>query len=164
MLITSLIYRFRIYFVLYQVVVALPFVLSVHISGAYDSIVSALSVINFSVTDSEVSSYSFGSNFDFIDKLYFQTVYPMVVVALICITCGLNLVFKKKEESLLSKNEHNKSRQIISKYIYVALFFIELILPYTSAIIFSTFSCKNIDPDSMEAGDDSFMTADYSDS
>lgn len=49
-----------------------------------------------------------------------------------------------------------------SRYFTVLLVFIFLILPFTSVQIFQVFSCRDVDPDDVESGDDRYMTVDYS--
>ncbi len=91
-------HRMKIYIIFYQILVALPFVLSLNISTAFDAMMSALSFVNVGIAESSVASCSFGSNFDFVDKLLFQTIYPVVVILELAVACRVHVLLKRKEE------------------------------------------------------------------
>jgi len=106
--------------------------------------------------------------------LMFQTLYPVIVVLLLALIALVHLACSKKDIPLLASGDlafeemggkgfrSVAYRKIIFRYVSVGLAFISFILPITSTVIFSTFSCDNVDPNSVETGDDRFMTADYS--
>lgn len=170
-------HRMKIYVIMLQIVVALPFVLSLDMPTAYHSVMNPLRVVNLGLSESSVASCSFASGFDFVDQLLFQTVYPMVVLCCLAVACKWEMMRSgRRRRSLLedegegdavkvladSEEESRQGGRIVSKYMSVAILFLSLTLPFTSTIIFSVFPCHDIDPDSQVSGDNSYMTADYS--
>jgi hypothetical protein len=183
--------RLKMYITLFQIIAALPFVLQLNISAGFNSIASSLSLLNVGISNSAVVACTFGSDFDFVDILLIQTTYPIVILVLLLIGSRVHLVMmQQKQPPLLPPNHGSSScgegdntsdeiggdddasdcdrksssenNTILSNYIFAGLTFSNLILPFTSTVIFSTFYCENVDPESTASGDDSFMIADYS--
>ena len=149
--------RMKIYIAYFQILSMLSYVLDFNFPDIYNYIVSSVrAIVNLSVSGSAVVNCSFGSKYDFIDKLLFDTIYPVAVVLLVASTGTIHLRCRS------SLDEHSKNK-IRSNYAFCCLFFLYMTLPFTSSSIFQTFSCTNVDPDGVDDDDDDmYMTADYS--
>ncbi|CAN0394727.1 unnamed protein product, partial [Ectocarpus fasciculatus] len=148
--------RLKIYVTMWQIVSLLPFTLNVDFPNAYTAIASVLGVFNLNVSRSALVTCSAGHDYDAIDALVVDTVYPIVLVCVLWIIFHVHVMFN---EARLNPTPMPRLR---SRYFTVFLVFTYLILPFTSVEIFQVFSCRDVDPDDVENGDDRYMTVDYS--
>jgi hypothetical protein len=147
--------RVKIYIILWQIISLLPFTLDLDFPNVYEGIAAVLNLCNMGVNVSSLVSCSSESSVDALDNLIFITTMPIVLVAMFWGIRMIHISMKKKE------NSADLSR-ISSRYFNIFLVFTYLILPFTSVTIFQTFSCTDVDPDDVSAGDHSYMTMDYS--
>ena len=149
--------RLKIYISFFQILSVLSYVLDFRFPDIFNHIVNVFrAFVNLSISGSTVVNCSMGNNFDYIDKLLFDTIYPLVVVVIIFAVCCIHL-----SRIPTSKTERLESVRAI--YTFAFLLFLYMILPFTSSTIFQTFSCTNIDPNDVDsASDDQYMTADFS--
>lgn len=147
--------RIKLYVMLWQIVSVLPFTLEMNFPHVYQSKAAVLNVFNLGISVSSLVTCSTNSHFDAIDNLVFSTVYPVVFVAVLWLV--------QKAHTLIQRGKDAETLTLIhSRYFSVFLVFTYLILPFISVIIFHTFSCQHVDPDDVEAGDDSYLATDYS--
>lgn len=149
--------RLKIYISFFQILSVLSNVLDFNFPEIYNIIVNSFrSFVNLSISGSTVVNCSMDNDFDFVDKLVFDTLYPMVVVTIIVFA---GITHLKRIES----SDNERRNKIRANYTFGFLAFLYMTLPFTSSTIFQTFSCKDVDPDDVdESGDDYYMTADYS--
>jgi hypothetical protein len=152
--------RLKIYIAFFQILSVLSYVLDFNFPEVYNYIVNSFrSFVNLSISGSTVVNCSMGSDFDFIDKLLFDTLYPMVVVVVI-FSAGYVHLSRLPEATATDTDRRNKIR---ANYTFAFLVFLYMTLPFTSSTIFQTFSCTDVDPDDVDSqSDDHYMTADYS--
>ena len=172
----------KTYLTFFQVVSSIPSVLNFdELPEEYRQVFSQVSaVVNLGVSRGALCSCFFGTSFDFIDKLFMDTLYPAALLLLFVAAFHLHIFIKFRrwfppstpiasvvtlaslsaEEALAS--EQRAIVYIRSKYIEVFLFFTYLILPSLAATIFETFGCQHVDPDDVHDGDDLYLRADYS--
>lgn len=147
--------RVKIYITLWQIVSLLPFALNLDFPNVYSAIASALNVFNLNVSTSSLVTCGADDGYDAIDALIVDTVYPIVVVILLRICEAIHVWIKSSDDVRMKSN-------ISARYFNIFLVFTYLILPFTSVQIFQTFSCRDVDPDDVEPGEDQYMTVDYS--
>ena len=148
--------RLKIYVTLWQVVSLLPFTLDLEFPSVYTAIASALNVFNLNVSKSSLVTCTAGHGYDAIDALVVDTLYPVILVG--GLWCAFQLHARRNETS----SNPIPIFKIRSRYFTVFLVFTYLILPFTSVQIFQVFSCRDVDPDDVESGDNRYMTVDYS--
>ena len=148
--------RLKIYITLWQIVSILPFTLNLDFPNLYSIIASTLNVFNLNISRSSLVSCSAGRDYDAIDALVVDTVYPIVLV------CVLWIIFHVHVRFNGARLNPTPMPRLRSRYFTVFLVFTYLILPFTSVKIFQVFSCRDVDPDDVDNGDDRYMTVDYS--
>lgn len=147
--------RMKIYITLWQILSLLPFTLDLHFPNTYAAIASVLNIFNLGISISSLVSCAGGESYDAIDSLVVNTLYPIVVVALLWIARSVHFYVKGSKDA-------SRQALISGRYFNLFLVFTYLILPFTSVTIFQTFSCQDVDPDDVESGGDDYMTVDYS--
>lgn len=150
--------RLKIYITLWQIISIVPFTLDMQFPSAYSTITTVLGVFNLSISRSTLVSCSSGNSYDAIDELMVETIYPIVLVAMIW---SANSIHVAVASARASPSVDNIS-SIRANYFKAFLVFSYLVLPGTSVTIFRIFSCQDIDPDNVSPGDDLYMTVDYS--
>ena len=157
--------RLKTYVIFYQVVASLSFVLNYDdLPPLYSRVASLGSVVNIDISQTSFCSCFFGGKFDFIDRLLFDTIYPVVVLAILYFIYRCHSYLKySKSSNVTNDNEQKNQMEILhGRYFEIYLLFIYIILPSLTARIFQTFSCRSIDPDDVDDGDNYFLRADYS--
>lgn len=147
--------RIKIYVTLWQIVSLLPFTLDIKFPSVYRGIASVLNIFNLGISVSALVTCSTYATYDAIDNLMFETLYPLFIMCLLWLLRKVHLWSRKGDDpEVLS--------ELSSRYFSIFLVFTYLILPFTSVIIFQTFSCRDVDPDDVHPGDDLYMIVDYS--
>jgi hypothetical protein len=150
--------RMKIYVNLWQIGSILPLALDLRFPDLYALVVSTLSVLDLSVSKSSLIDCS-SARYDAIDALVIDTSIPLVLVTLLWITATLHISIASRDPDHKREKE---LRSLRSRFFSAFKIYTFLILPGRSAQIFSVFSCKDVDPDGVNEGDDSYMTTDYS--
>jgi predicted outer membrane repeat protein len=127
--------RIKVYLTMYQILSCLPFVLDFIFPYPIDVIVAALSIVNISITRSQVVSCS-NPSYDFISILVVDTLYPIGVVICLSVIRSLHLLILSHRSSPLIPRSLSK---ISSYYFKVIILFIYIILPSVTTKIFQTF-------------------------
>jgi predicted outer membrane repeat protein len=140
--------RVKVYVTMYQILSALPFVLDLAFPSPVNLIISGLSFINISISNSAVVSCSTQS-YDFIDSLLVDTIYPIVVVAILfCIQWVHITILRTKNEIGLDSQSRlifeTRLSNISSTYFTIFLVFTYLILPSVVTKIFQTFRFSSL--------------------
>lgn len=140
--------RIRVYVTMYQILSVLPFVLDLAFPSPVSLIISALNFINISFSGSAMVTCS-AHSYDFIDDLLVNTIYPIVVVAIIfCVRWSHIQVVRirsSKNMQLVDGSQIDASAletritNISSNYFSLFLIFTYLMLPSVSTKIFQTF-------------------------
>ena len=84
--------RVKIYVSLWQIVSVLPLALDLQFPSAYNMIAAFLDLLNLGVSRSALVTCSSHSDYDAIDVLVVDTVYPMVIVGLLWLAQTLHLL------------------------------------------------------------------------
>jgi hypothetical protein len=150
--------RLKIYVNLWQIGSLLPLALDLQFPELYGLAISALRVLDLSISRAALIDCS-SSGYDAIDALLVDTISPLLIVLLLWIMSVVHVWFVS---SAAGQSREKTIRSLRSKYFVAVRIFTYLILPGRSAQIFSVFSCKNVDPDEVNEGDDSYMVVDYS--
>jgi hypothetical protein len=150
--------RAKIYVSLWQIGSLVPFALDLQFPDVYAWIVSALKVLDLSISKASFISCS-SEGYNAIDALVIDTTSPIIIATLMWIVSAIHV---KVASSYPSQDKEKAVRSLRSSYFAAFRIYTYLILPQRSTQIFSVFSCKNVDPDEVNEGDDSYMTADYS--
>jgi hypothetical protein len=129
--------RVKVYVTMYQILTCLPFVLDFIFPYPINVIISALGVLNISITRSQVVSCS-NPSYDFIAMLVVETLYPIAVVMLLLIVQHLHIFILQIRSSPPS---HHTLMRTSSVYLKIVLFFLYFILPSATTKIFQTFRC-----------------------
>lgn len=111
-------------------------------------------------------------SWDLINSLYFNTIFPLVLLALLAGVYKLHLRAALKADSVAPgqpptrENEADviNASNLLRKYVFISLLFLYMIFPSVSAVIFSIFPCSDVDPDDEEefGEDDLYLNSDYS--
>lgn len=154
----------KTYLTFYQVFCSLPTVLNFdELPVSFQVNVKRVdAVVNLGFSRSALFTCIFSSSFDFIDQLYVDTLYPIAVLLLFLVAFRVHIYVKYGTALITSVSTQNDVTRLQRKYVQYFLLFTFVILPSLAATIFKTFSCKNIDPDNVSAGDDLYLRADYS--
>jgi hypothetical protein len=151
-------HRIKFYVILWQIGSILPFALDLRFPDLYAWVVSAAQVLHLSVSKSSLIGCS-SAGYDAIDALVIDTSLPLILVTLLWIASAVHIAIAS------SYPDHRREKAIHSlrsRYFNAFMIYTFVILPGISAQIFSVFSCGDVDPDEVNDGDDSYMTADYS--
>lgn len=147
----------KTYLTFYQIISQLPEVLGLQFPDAYNYLVSPLNILNLSfLTNFTFIDCSSGKGYDYIDRLYISTMYPVIWFA------GLRLV---QEIHLYVKYKWDRPQsalRIAAKYFRLMLFGLHIVLPALSVKIFRMFGCSDLDPEDTTPEDDLYLTADMS--
>lgn len=161
----SIIVKLKIIVATYQIITAVPNVLSVTMPSSFTSFLHGMNFVNLSFVS--LLSLQCSSHFNFIDKLIISTLVPIGIVLLLFVAFVLHIVYIAKE---VNKNPHRKvgdARALYDaakdQYLNYFFYLTYLILPSVTTRIFQTFLCTNIDPDNENPDDDNYyLTADMS--
>ena len=107
-----------------------------------------------------MSAVSIGSpqcyyKYDYIDKLFLQTLAPIAAVALL----GIAVAFHMRINPNMKKEDKAK---IIARYLTLFFLLTYLVLPSTTTTIFGAFTCQSIDPDNVMPGTPQYLRNDLS--
>jgi predicted outer membrane repeat protein len=135
--------RVKVYVTMYQILSALPFVLDLAFPSPVNLVISGLNFINISISNSAMVSCSTQS-YDFIDSLLVDTIYPIVVVAILFSVRWIHISVLKLRNRSGSDSDSRLAFQIrlsniSSTYFTIFLVFTYLILPSVATKIFQTF-------------------------
>ena len=109
-------------------------------------------------------------SWDLISSLYFNTIYPMVVLLL---WCGAYFVHSRMTHTRTQGEGGRQGQEgeeasavvmsrLLRRYVFLGLLFLYMIFPSVSAVIFSMFSCTDSDPDAVTDGHTKYLHSDYS--
>ena len=93
--------------------------------------------------------------YDYIDKLYLQTLAPIAAVALL----GIAFSFHMKA---VRNTDVTFQSEIIARYLTLFFILTYLVLPSTTTTIFGAFTCQSIDPDKVVSGTPLYLRNDLS--
>jgi hypothetical protein len=150
--------RIKIDVTLWQIATILPFALDLQFPDVYASVVSTFSVLGLGVNIFSIVSCS-STKSNAIYTFVFDTCLPLILVTLFWIIYALHVAVAS---SARPDPTEKATRSLRSQYFSAFKIYTFLILPQRTAQIFSVFSCKDVDPDGVNEGDDSYMTTDYS--
>ena len=161
----------KIYITLYQILNILPFVLDLQFPSRYTDVMSIASVLMFSLSGmATFTTCSFSTQVDSVTRLYLDTIFPMVFVVVVYLASRVHVALLSRwkgggghgvEQSQGEELCHVIS-SIRSKYYMTIPVMLNLVLPSLTASLFATFSCTDTDPADTVAGEDLYMTTDYS--
>jgi hypothetical protein len=85
-----------VYITFYQIVSTLPFILAdVEFPDVYDTLMSAVSVVNFAINQDSIVSCSLDSEYDYVTKLVISTTFPMVCAILLWVCSRVHVAYIK---------------------------------------------------------------------
>jgi hypothetical protein len=85
-----------VYITFYQIVSTLPFILAdVEFPDVYDTLMSAVSVVNFAINQDSIVSCSLDSEYDYVTKLVISTTFPMVCAVLLWVCSRVHVAYIK---------------------------------------------------------------------
>ena len=147
----------KTYLTFYQIISQLPEVLDLKFPATYNGLVAPLNILNLSfLTNFTFIDCTSGMGYDYIDRLYVSTVYPVLWFAVLRMIQEVHLYLKYKWE------RPQRADTIASKYFRLMLFGLNIILPSLSVKIFRMFDCTDVDPEGTTKENDSYLTADMS--
>jgi hypothetical protein len=139
--------------VILQIVSGLPFALNLTFPAAIGSVLHAFTFVNFSAA--YLGSPQCYFHFDYVDKMVFITVSPMVVIA-----AAILIMLVHYAHHQMATNDH-PPHSLISRYVTFIVFITYLVLPSVSTHIFGIFSCASVDPGNVLPGTPTFLRNDY---
>ena len=153
--------RWKIYLTLWQIVSILPFTLNLRFPAAYTAAASALNILNLSLNYSGVVTCSSDVDYDAVDALVVDTIYPIIIAVVLWLACRIHMYLRKPVLIANIPSNSTSMSKIESTYFQLALIFSFIILPSLSTKLFQVFICSDIDPDDVANGNDIYMTVDY---
>jgi hypothetical protein len=154
--------KLKIVITTYQIISAIPSVLSVRFPSAFDSFLGAFNVFNLNV----VSSIPVGctQNYTFVDELVFTTLFPIALALILLTMYILDALWQVRVLvfcSALPPAVLVRLHRLNSQYLTYFFFLTYLVLPSVSTKIFQMFLCTNVDPrDEDNDTYDTFLIAD----
>jgi hypothetical protein len=155
--------KVKIVVVTFQVVTAVPTVMSVSMPNSFNSFVDGFYFINLSFSDAFPLSCS--GTFTFIDKLVLTTLAPIIVSIMLCMFFFMEYGYQRRQiQSNRSRKKGEKAAAFNAtkeKYLNYFFYLTYLVLPSVTTTIFQTFLCTDVDPDDEDYDEsDSYLTAD----
>lgn len=119
---------------------------------SFSETTSVFSIVNLNLLQDfgfECSS----DNIDYVTTLLAVAISPMIALAvLVAVYCISRWIVKDGVSSTFQSSPNHTA------FLYITYF----TLPAIATTVFRTFSCQNVDPEDVEEGGDSYMSADYS--
>ena len=153
----------KVYITFFQVVSGLPSVLHfTEFPTAFRNKTQQLNaLVSFGFSRNAIFSCTIFESFDFIDRLYFDTIYPAIVALVFVVLYHVHVKIATKNKNLSKTAIVEKAVSIRSTYLQIFLVFTYLIFPSLVVTVFETFSCYDVDPDDVDDGDDRFLRVDF---